>query len=253
MAAKTAHVFKKTSSNGKVTVYMAKRDFIDHLDHVDPVDGVVYVDPAYIKGRKVYVSLTCAFRYGRDDFEVIGIPFRRDIHVTHRQLYPPCQGPPATAAATSLQDRLLNKLGGTAYPFSFSMPQNLPCSVTMQPAPSDKDKSCGVDFEVKAFCCEKLDEDIKKKHSVSLLIRKVQFAPEKPGISPSGIATVDSDSPVTLDASPGQGGVLPRPADQSERGHPERLQQAREEDPTHWWVGGRGWVGGWGWVAWVGG
>nr|XP_032834538.1 beta-arrestin-1-like [Petromyzon marinus] len=81
------------------------------------------------------------------------------------------------------------------------MPQNLPCSVTMQPAPSDKDKSCGVDFEVKAFCCEKLDEDIKKKHSVSLLIRKVQFAPEKPGISPSGIATVDSDSPVTLDAS----------------------------------------------------
>lgn len=200
MAAKSARVFKKTSSNGKVTVYMEKRDFIDHLDHVDLVDGVVYVDPAYIKGRKVYVSLTCAFRYGRDDMEVIGIPFRRDIHITHRQLYPPCQGAPPTAApASSLQERLLHKLGGTAYAFSFSMPQNLPCSVTMQPAPCDKGKSCGVDFEVKAFCCEKLDEDIKKKHSVSLLIRKVQFAPEKPGVIPSGVATVDSE--VTMEAS----------------------------------------------------
>nr|AUG68938.1 arrestin-visual-Y [Geotria australis] len=211
MAAKAAHVFKKTSSNGKVTVYMAKRDFIDHLDYVDPVDGVVYVDPAYIKGRKVFVTLTCAFRYGREDLDVMGIPFRRDIHVIRRQLYPPNRdpqtggggGPPQSAggASSALQEKLLNKLGGTAYAFSFSMPQNLPCSVMMQPAPSDKGKSCGVDFEVKAFCCESLDEDIKKKHSVSLLIRKVQYAPEKPGIIPSGSSTVDSDSPVTLAAS----------------------------------------------------
>ncbi|CAN0385100.1 unnamed protein product [Lampetra fluviatilis] len=147
------------------------------VDYVVDSDGVVYVDPAYIKGRK---------GKGR------------------KGLYPPCQGPPATTAATaaatsSLQERLLHKLGGTAYAFSFSMPQNLPCSVTMQPAPCDKGKSCGVDFEVKAFCCEKLDEDIKKKHSVSLLIRKVQFAPEKPGVIPSGVANVDSE--VTMNAS----------------------------------------------------
>lgn len=47
-------VFKKTTPNGKVTVYLGKRDFIDHIDYCDPVDGVVVVDTEYLKGRKVY-------------------------------------------------------------------------------------------------------------------------------------------------------------------------------------------------------
>lgn len=47
-------VFKKTTPNGKITVYLGKRDFIDHVDYCDPVDGVVVVDTEYLKGRKVY-------------------------------------------------------------------------------------------------------------------------------------------------------------------------------------------------------
>lgn len=39
---------------GKVTVYLGKRDFIDHLDSVDPIDGVVVVDSDYLKGRRIY-------------------------------------------------------------------------------------------------------------------------------------------------------------------------------------------------------
>lgn len=45
-------VFKKSSPNCKLTVYLGKRDFVDHLDRVDPVDGVVLVDPDYLKDRK---------------------------------------------------------------------------------------------------------------------------------------------------------------------------------------------------------
>uniref|UniRef100_A0A672JVW7 Uncharacterized protein n=1 Tax=Sinocyclocheilus grahami TaxID=75366 RepID=A0A672JVW7_SINGR len=45
-------VFKKTSPNCKLTVYLGKRDFVDHLDHVDPVDGVILVEPEYLKDRK---------------------------------------------------------------------------------------------------------------------------------------------------------------------------------------------------------
>ena len=33
----TFRVFKKSSPNGKVTVYLGKRDFIDHLTHIDPI------------------------------------------------------------------------------------------------------------------------------------------------------------------------------------------------------------------------
>lgn len=30
-------VFKKSSANGKITVYLGKRDFVDHISHVDPI------------------------------------------------------------------------------------------------------------------------------------------------------------------------------------------------------------------------
>lgn len=39
---------------GKVTVYVGKRDFIDHLDCIDPIDGVVVVENDYLQGRKVF-------------------------------------------------------------------------------------------------------------------------------------------------------------------------------------------------------
>lgn len=31
-------VFKKSSPNGKITVYLGKRDFVDHITHVDPIE-----------------------------------------------------------------------------------------------------------------------------------------------------------------------------------------------------------------------
>ncbi|OBS83701.1 hypothetical protein A6R68_22304 [Neotoma lepida] len=52
------------------------------------------------------------------------------------------------------------------------MDANLPCS------------PCGVDFEVKSFCAENLDEKIPKSDSVQLVIRKVQFSPLEPGPGP---------------------------------------------------------------------
>lgn len=55
-------VFKKGSPNGKITVYLGKRDFVDHVTHVDPIDGVVLVDPEYLKDRKVYGHVLAAFR-----------------------------------------------------------------------------------------------------------------------------------------------------------------------------------------------
>ena len=56
-------MFKKGSPNGKITVYLGKRDFVDHVTHVDPIDGVVLVDPEYLKDRKVFGHVLAAFRY----------------------------------------------------------------------------------------------------------------------------------------------------------------------------------------------
>ncbi|XP_040323739.1 arrestin-C isoform X14 [Herpailurus yagouaroundi] len=137
--ANSSRVYKKTCSNGKLAIYLGKRDFVDHVDMVDPIDGVVLVDPDYLKGRKLFVMLTCAFRYGHDDLDVIGLTFRKDLYVQVQQVFPPeptsTQGP-----LTVLQERLLQKLGDNAYPFTLQMVVNLPCSVTLQPGPEDAGK-----------------------------------------------------------------------------------------------------------------
>ncbi|XP_052555399.1 beta-arrestin-1 isoform X1 [Tympanuchus pallidicinctus] len=202
MGDKGTRVFKKASPNGKLTVYLGKRDFVDHIDVVDPVDGVVLVDPEYLKERKVFVTLTCAFRYGREDLDVLGLTFRKDLFVANAQAFPPV--PEDRKPLTRLQERLIKKLGEHAYPFTFEIPPNLPCSVTLQPGPEDTGKACGVDYEVKAFCAENLEEKIHKRNSVRLVIRKVQYAPERPGPQPMAETTrqfLMSDKPLHLEAS----------------------------------------------------
>ncbi|XP_021043930.1 arrestin-C [Mus pahari] len=177
-------VFKKTSSNGKFSIYLGKRDFVDDMDTVEPIDGVVLVDPEYLKGRKMFVRLICAFRYGRDDLDVIGLTFRKDLYVQTKQVAPveptSIQGP-----LTALQEQLLHKLGANAHPFTLQMVANLPCSITLQPGPEDSGKPCGIDFEVKSFCAENLEEKIPKSDSVQLVVRKVQFSALEPGPGPS--------------------------------------------------------------------
>uniref|UniRef100_A0AAY4BW09 Arrestin C-terminal-like domain-containing protein n=1 Tax=Denticeps clupeoides TaxID=299321 RepID=A0AAY4BW09_9TELE len=199
---RSCRVFKKSSPNCKLTVYLGKRDFVDHLDHVDPVDGVLLVDPEYLKDRKVFVTLTCAFRYGREDLDVLGLSFRKDLYISTFQAFPPL--PEERKPLSRLQERLLKKLGQQAHPFNFTIPQNLPCSVTLQPGPEDTGKACGVDFEVRAFCAKSVEEKIHKRNSVRLVIRKVQYAPEKPGPQPMVETTRNflmSDRSLHLEAS----------------------------------------------------
>lgn len=198
----SAKVYKKTSPNSKLSLYLGKRDFVDNVDSVEEVDGIVLVDPEYLKDRKAYVSLTCAFRYGRDDLEVYGLSFRKDIYLHTVQVYPPTGE--EKKPQTHLQQQLVKKLGEYAYPFNITIPTNLPCSVTLQPGPDDVGKSCGVDFEVKAFCADNLEEKIHKRNSVRLIIRKVQFAPPNTGEAPKAETVKQfmmSDKPLHLEAS----------------------------------------------------
>ncbi|XP_051535280.1 S-arrestin-like [Myxocyprinus asiaticus] len=196
-------IYKKLSRDKSVGVYMGKRDFVDHCDFVDPVDGVVLIDPEQVKGKKVYIMLSCTFRYGRDDMDVLGMAFRKDIFLCTRQVYPPLQDK-ERSIHTKIQEKILRKLGDNAYPFFFEFPDNLPCSVALQPAPTDEGKHCAVEFEVKAFCAENQDEKAQKRSSVRLAIRKVQYAPDKGGAAPSGETTCEfvmSDKPLHMRVS----------------------------------------------------
>ncbi|XP_068172696.1 S-arrestin-like [Antennarius striatus] len=183
-------VFKKVSRDKSVMVYMAKRDFVDHCDFVDPVDGVIVIDPLQVKGKKVYVMLSCTFRYGRQDMDVMGVAFRRDLFLVNRQVYPELQDK-EKLTHTKIQQKLLQKLGENAYPFFFEFPDNLPCSVALQPGPSDVGKKCAVEFEVKAFCSESHDDRMDKQSAVRLSIRKIQFSPDDTRLVPAAETTFE--------------------------------------------------------------
>jgi len=179
-------VFKKGSPNGKITVYLGKRDFVDHVTHVDPIDGVVLVDPEYLKERKVYGHVLAAFRYGREDLDVLGLTFRKDLYLASSQIFPPEEKDTASKRPlTRLQERLIKKLGTNAYPFFFELPPHCPASVTLQPAPGDTGKPCGIDYEMKAYVGDTTEDKPHKRNSVRLAIRKVMYAPNKPGEQPS--------------------------------------------------------------------
>lgn len=49
-------------------------------------DGVVLVDPEYLKDRKVYAHVLAAFRYGREDLDVLGLTFRKDLFLASLQV-----------------------------------------------------------------------------------------------------------------------------------------------------------------------
>ncbi|XP_018349693.1 PREDICTED: arrestin homolog [Trachymyrmex septentrionalis] len=167
-------VFKKTTPNGKLTVYLGKRDFIDHLDHTDPIDGIIVVENDYLQGRKVFGQVSTTYRYGREEDEVMGVKFSKELVLCHDQIIPVKKEKQET---TSIQDRLLKRLGSNAYPFIFHFPQTAPCSVTLQPGDDDQGKPLGVEYAVKIFVGDNEEDKKHKRSSVSLAIKKLQYAP----------------------------------------------------------------------------
>jgi len=166
-------VFKKTAPNGKITVFLGRRDFVDNTAGTEPVDGVVLIDNEYLRGRKVYASVNVVYRFGREEDEVMGLQFSKEMELTSQQIFP------ATLDTTvnEVQERLVKKLGGNAHPFIVTLPEMAPCSVVLQSAESAK--HLGVLYELRVFVADRADEKLHKRNSVTLAVRKIQYAPSE--------------------------------------------------------------------------
>jgi hypothetical protein len=64
------------------------------------------------------VYLACAFRYGSEDLDVIGLSCRRDIWVKRVQVFPVIAG---GIGKTPMQEALVKKAGEQAHHFSFEV------------------------------------------------------------------------------------------------------------------------------------
>lgn len=67
------------------------------------VDGVVLIEPDYVKDRKVFGHVLAAFRYGREDLDVLGLTFRKDLYLAAEQIYPQPEGTTNKRPLTRLQ------------------------------------------------------------------------------------------------------------------------------------------------------
>lgn len=61
--------------------------------HVLCAEGVVQVDEAYCAGRGVWAQLVCTFRYGRQEDEVMGLNFYKELFLASQRIYPPPEKP----------------------------------------------------------------------------------------------------------------------------------------------------------------
>ena len=55
-------ILKKSSQNAKITAYLGKRDFVDHINATDPIDGIVLIDEEYIKRWFEFLTFENSFK-----------------------------------------------------------------------------------------------------------------------------------------------------------------------------------------------
>lgn len=144
------------------------------MGSIDPIDGVVVIENDYLQGRKVFGQIVTTYRYGREEDEVMGVKFSKEMIIAKDQLVPIKKEKQET---TPIQDRLLKKLGPNAFPFIFHFPANTPSSVTLQPGDDDQGKPLGVEHTLKLFVGENDEDKGHKRSSLGLTIKKLQFAP----------------------------------------------------------------------------
>jgi len=184
-------VYKKASANNKMTIYLGRRDFVDHVSETDPVDGVLLVDSDYLPGRRIYAQLVCSFRYGREADETLGILLKKELTLADEQIYPMTSN--SKPNVTRLQERLMKKLGSSSIPFTLLFPRHSPTSVTLTPGPDDSPDTppCGVEYYVRCYVLETEKERSHRKSAVSMTIRKIQYAPTRPGRQPCTVVKKD--------------------------------------------------------------
>lgn len=107
----------------------------------------VVLDGEYVRDqRKIFGQVVCCFRYGREEDEVMGLNFQKELYLVSQQIYPPTE---KSKEPTKLQERLMKKLGPNAFPFTFNIQPSCPASVMLQQGLDEFGEPCGVSYFVK--------------------------------------------------------------------------------------------------------
>lgn len=119
----------------------------------------------------VFFQVSTTYRYGRDEDEVMGVKFSKEMILACNQIVPPTK---EVTDLTPIQKKLMKKFGNSnAFPFVFNFPANSPSSVTLQPGDDDSGKPLGVEYNIRTYVSEREDERGNHRSSIELAIKKV--------------------------------------------------------------------------------
>ncbi|XP_018300462.1 arrestin homolog isoform X2 [Mycetomoellerius zeteki] len=174
-------VYKKSSPNNKLTLYLASRDIIvSEAKNDNKLLGVLLVDPDYVRDKKVFGQVTLTFRYGREDEEVMGLKFCNEAMMCLAQLYPFYVGAHHLETKSLLQEALIKRLGPNAHAFTIEIPSIAPPSVQLVPAKEYNGPPIGNSYDVRVYVAERADERLHRKTTVKMGIRVIQRATKPP-------------------------------------------------------------------------
>ncbi|CAG0915128.1 unnamed protein product [Notodromas monacha] len=145
-------VYKKSTPNGKLSLYLNNREFPLKAGRTTVVDGLAVINPAAVKDRLVYAQVHLNFRYGREDEEVMGLTFSTEAVLSSEVIYPPEQATIKNHMSrfplTTFQDVLMKKIGEEAIPFFFEISELSPPSVHLNPAKQYEGSPIGISYDV---------------------------------------------------------------------------------------------------------
>ncbi|XP_059621921.1 arrestin homolog [Phlebotomus argentipes] len=175
----TTRVYKKTSSNAMITLYLASREMIHRMGSVEPLRGVLYADPKFVSGFRIFGQLTLTFRYGRDDEEVMGLRFCNEAIIALKQICPQVETDGDRKEDLSpLQEALVERLGAGAHPFTLEV-GIAPPSVQLIPAKRYTGAPIGTHYDVRVFIADPhVDESVKRRSSVRMGVRLIHRVSE---------------------------------------------------------------------------
>ncbi|XP_041447844.1 uncharacterized protein LOC111066363 isoform X2 [Drosophila obscura] len=168
----TQRVYKKTSPNCVLTLYLPTREMTLTGDKAAVLRGILFVDPKAIQGYRVYAQLTLTFRYGREDEEVMGLRFCNEAIMSLHQIWPRLQEP-APESLSPLQEALMKRLGAGAHAFTLVLNAHSPPSVQLVPAKRYYGAPIGTSYDVRCFIADKTDEKFHRRASVKMGVRVI--------------------------------------------------------------------------------
>nr|XP_016941940.2 uncharacterized protein LOC108018862 [Drosophila suzukii]XP_036675735.1 uncharacterized protein LOC108018862 [Drosophila suzukii]XP_036675736.1 uncharacterized protein LOC108018862 [Drosophila suzukii]XP_036675737.1 uncharacterized protein LOC108018862 [Drosophila suzukii] len=168
----TQRVYKKTSPNCVLTLYLPTREITLTGNNPSVLRGIVFVDPKAIQGYRVYAQLTLTFRYGREDEEVMGLRFCNEAIMSLHQIWPRLEEP-TPESLSPLQEALMKRLGDGAHPFTLSLSSYAPPSVQLVPAKRYYGAPIGTSYDVRCFIADKTDEKFHRRASVKMGVRVI--------------------------------------------------------------------------------